>query len=186
MKTIVKWNTDIPSFDSVAGKRIIVEYRDEFHQHKKATDSLTPDQYRVWFGFGAVDIRYAILTDEVEYCEWANENIGNSERLFPGCVKKVMQYMEWKSDVDNMEYKYCPHCGNPIKIIEEVKPMELDGVKPKIHAGMADGWVEIECTVTENNPGLKHIRECYRIIRPTKNEAITAWNAFVSRMGGEK
>lgn len=170
--TQIKWNTDIPSFDLVGGKRMIVEYKTEFNQNKTHTFNLTSDQHRVWFGFGAVDIRYAVLTDEPVFCEY-KINPDNIDVYISSCGKYNHIHV-------TEDWKLCPYCSNPIKIIEEVKPMALLGVTASIVCqDGVDGhlweyqWLSNGTIIKSNS---------FR----SKQECITAWNDFVSRMTGEK
>jgi hypothetical protein len=171
--THIRWNTDKPKFEDVKGKYIIVEYEDGAHSHLTFIE--TEKTYRDLIVNNPILSnfkKYSVVdfSDEPVYCEWVNRGT-----YWQGCGG------QW-----SLVYKFCPHCGLPIKVIDELKPLQLMGIEPKVHTGMADDWVEIEWTATEGNSYFAHITEYYRIIRPTKREAIESWNSLVGKLTGEK
>jgi hypothetical protein len=107
-----------------------------------------------------------ILSTDDSVCEWKKLDCGK----YQGCGG------QW-----SMFYKFCPHCGCPIKVITEPEVMELDGVKPII-IETHNGWYVKWSYAFGTNPVLDSA-----VLRtePTKLEAITAWNAFASKMKGE-
>jgi hypothetical protein len=172
--THVKWNTDKPKFEDVEGKIVIVEWA----HIAKEMDSFKFYDIGSFERVNWKNVKCcAVLSDEPVYCEWTRlPDSSGITHFFCGCNK---------SDVLQIG-KHCQFCGNPIYIVDELKPLPLMGIEPKVHTGMADDWVEIEWTATEGNSYFAHITEYYRIIRPTKREAIESWNLLVKKLTGEK
>ena len=172
MNTIVKWNTDKPKFEDVEGKSVVVKKSMELPPRMalRFYSEVTRSDYLDFYNFYSF-VAYAILTDEVEYCEWKKNILGVYQG---GCTSLCIDFNDW--------WKFCPHCGLPIKIVYETKPVLLDGI-------------ELEPKKYLDNSGFKS-KYYYAIVTDdfyisgkicdTENEAITTWNSFVGRMGGEK
>ena len=155
--THVKWNTDKPKFEDVEGKTVLI-WRTTgqligMDMDKHRFDQNINNEY-----FKA----FTILSDETVYCEWINKGA-----YWQGCGG------QW-----SLVYKFCPHCGNPIKVIDELKPLQLMGIEPVIQnesGGFYAMWYKLE---TEE----KFVLKTY----PTKREAIESWNSLVKKLTGEK
>ena len=155
--THVKWNTDKPKFEDVEGKTVLI-WRTTgqligMDMDKHRFDQNINNEY-----FKA----FTILSDETVYCEWINKGA-----YWQGCGG------QW-----SLVYKFCPHCGNPIKVIDELKPLQLMGIEPVIQnesGGFYAMWYKLE---TEE----KFVLKTY----PTKREAIESWNLLVKKLTGEK
>jgi hypothetical protein len=155
--TQVKWNTDKPKFEDVEGKTVLI-WRTTgqligMDMDKHRFDQNINNEY-----FKA----FTILSDETVYCEWINKGA-----YWQGCGG------QW-----SLVYKFCPHCGNPIKVIDELKPLQLMGIEPVIQnesGGFYAMWYKLE---TEE----KFVLKTY----PTKREAIESWNLLVKKLTGEK
>jgi len=177
--TQIKWNTDKPKFEDVRGKLLVIktERQGEFlypsyqiRSEKTYIHVFTDKNF----------ISYAILTDEPVFCEWEKISEGEHKNYFRSQCQRDLYGVKganrlWAPILG--EELFCPHCSNHIKIIEEVKPMMLDGILPDIQQiPLCDRY---QCYW--NHHGSWHGTE-----GNTKQLAITAWNDFVSRMTGEK
>jgi hypothetical protein len=152
--TQIKWNTDKPKFEDVENKMTLVWWEDaQKIIHTDILNNYGEDAFESNFkGM----IKWTILTDEPVYCEWVNK-IG----YYQGCIS------QWEDD-----YKFCPDCGNPILIVE-VKPMALDGWNVEINQLSYNfyEWRYEKASTVYASGGYK-----------SRDEAITAWNAFCERM----
>jgi hypothetical protein len=161
--TYVKWNTEKPKFEDVKGKWIFMEWINERHSNLQ-TDILMSNTQREFEANFEGMVRYAILSDEPVYCEWTNKGA-----YWQGCGG------QW-----SLVYKFCPHCGNPIKVIDELKPLPLMGIEP-----------EIVCQEGSDGHLWKYqwrLNETYITSDAffSKREAIESWNLLVKKLTGEK
>jgi len=172
MNTQVKWNTDKPKFEDVEGKSVVVKINTAFpkktalHFYSEVGRSDYLDFYN-WDRF----IAYAILSDEQEYCEYS---LTMHKVYNPSCNPEM--------NIDGEKgYKFCPHCGNPIKIIDELKPLPLMGIEPEIFENaVADGIYYL--FYHWQGEGAAIDSQGYK----TKRETIESWNSLVEKLTGEK
>jgi hypothetical protein len=165
MITQVKWNKDKPKFKDVEGKLIVVKTNGIGEYLYPAYQIRSEGTYRHAF----IDfIAYAILSDEPVYCEWRKNDIGEYQG---SCTSLLIGYCDW--------WVMCPVCGNPIKVIEDEKPLPLMGIYPKIECSEgSDGhlwtyhWYSGEIIISSN-------------AFDSKREAIVSWNEFVKRVSKE-
>jgi hypothetical protein len=163
--THVKWNTEKPKFGDVEGKYVLIQWTSSVGVVHRETHEIVSKNDMIVFDDdppGVVFNYYAVLSDEPAYCEWINKGA-----YWQGCGG------QW-----SLVYKFCPHCGNPIKVIDELKPLQLMGIEPVIQnesGGFYAMWYKLE---TEE----KFVLKTY----PTKREAIESWNLLVKKLTGEK
>ena len=163
--TQVKWNNGYPTKEQAEGKLLLTEWN----------PSRNPELLDLMNGISYSDIewskcyRWSILSDEQAVCEYDNEKNTTS--------------CGWN---ENTAMTYCPNCGLPIHIVDELKPLPLMGIEVFAHSGMADDWFCVEWRNTEIFNSVKHIMNEYRVIRPTEREAIESWNSLVKKLAGEK
>jgi hypothetical protein len=168
MITQVKWNEVKPKFEDVEGRYLVIKlglsgvYQIPVVTRTIYDSILMQDKYSV----------YAILSDEPVYCEWLDSRNGLYE---PSCTKGF----RFTGDA-HLCYPYCPKCGLPIKVIDELKPLPLMGIEPKIeYSEGSDGhlwtyqWRMNETIINSNS--------FY-----SKREAIESWNSLVKKLTGEK
>jgi hypothetical protein len=160
--TQVKWNTDKPFQNDVEGKLLLAKwYPDE---------RIGIKDFRSGSGLYWKDIDwsrlsgYSVLSDEPVYCEWVDKGT-----YWQGCGG------QW-----SLVYKFCPHCGLPIKVIDELKPLQLMGIEP-----------EIVCQEGSDGHLWKYqwrLNETYITSDAffSKREAIESWNSLVKKLTGEK
>ena len=169
MITQVKWNDGMPDYKAIEGKLLLAEIRieDTSGSYKRI---VLFDKFG--HGIQKVNIvRYSILSDEPVYCEWSDSRNGLYE---PSCTKGF----RFTGDA-HLCYPYCPKCGLPIKVIDELKPLPLMGIEPKIeYSEGSDGhlwtyyWYSNGIIISSN-------------AFDSKREAIVSWNEFVKRVSKE-
>jgi hypothetical protein len=167
--TTVNWITEKPKFEDVRGKKLLFIYGNNNNKFQDAViaNNFCHMDYGAYFGEPHTQILYAILTDEVEYCEWTRIKHAHDEFVYTNC----MDGYDYHGNIT--DFKVCPFCTLPIKVISEIEPMELDGVAAKFAQEIDDSWYWT----------WKHNNSSYRSGKyATKREAIEAWNAFVGRM----
>ena len=156
--THVKWNTDKPFQNDVEGKLLLAKwYPDE---------RIGIKDFRSGSGLYWKDIDwsrlsgYSVLSDEPVYCEWVNRGT-----YWQGCGG------QW-----SLVYKFCPHCGLPIKVIDELKPMTFMGIEPVINVTLG----VYQCVWENNGDTIISLADTKKV------HAIESWNSLVGKLTGEK
>jgi hypothetical protein len=163
----MKWLTEKPTFEQVKDKRIYFEFyanqpAELFDGHRTIK---TIGDYNYVFDRDVDFAHYAILDLSDTYCEW--------EKL-PDCNGITHYYVSsHKLDMLKQGGDFCPHCGNPIKIVEDEQPLELDGVKPEIKQLPVGTWE------WKWMNGYTHYSQAGLI---SKECAIESWNVFVKKL----
>jgi hypothetical protein len=159
MITQVKWNKGIPGFKEVENKTILVKRKDGVVVYsEKIVDRIQIQPY------DCID-SFAILSDEEQVCEWKKNILDVYQG---GCTSMVIGYNDW--------WKFCPHCGNPIHIVDELKPLPLMGIEPVINVTLG----VYQC-VWEN-----FVYTISSLADTKKVHAIESWNSLVKKLTGEK
>jgi hypothetical protein len=156
--THVKWNTDKPFQNDVEGKLLLAKwYPDE---------RIGIKDFRSGSGLYWKDIDwsrlsgYSVLSDEPVYCEWTRLDSG----YLQGCGG------QWK-----LFYKFCPHCGLPIKVIEDEQPLPLMGIEPVINVTLG----VYQCVWENNGDTIISLADTKKV------HAIESWNSLVKKLTGE-
>ena len=170
--TQVKWNTEKPKFEDVEGKTLVVR-NDNF------------DHLKFFYSFDNIDysvctvgkfVAYAVLSDEQAVCEYKKVTLGDPEETFfmPQCEGG---YLPLHFD----QFSFCPHCGLPIHIVDELKPLPLMGIEPRFE------HILVSPEYTASRLFVEHKDFYFRCeYRDTDREAIESWNSLVKKLTGEK
>ena len=167
MITQVKWNTGKPRFEDVEGKIVIVEWG---HTAAKEMDSF---KFFDVLSFERVNWKnvksYAILSDEQQACCCCWIRLPDASG--------IEQYAVPDHQVSMLKPlgNFCPHCGLPIHIVDELKPLPLMGIEPTL--------VQIDTFwyLTWSKTG-----EFYQFSGLDKNKIFESWNSFVGKLTSEK
>lgn len=167
----MNWNTARPKFEDVEGKTVLVQ-----HKHNQGWQFIlgVDDRiYRQWFDGGFISC--AILSTDDSVCEWNYDT--EAKLYYPSCTEKGDGTFEFKVTLDC--YKFCPHCGRPIKVITEPEVKTLFGISPEIE--MVDSY-SYQLTWSNLNKHQQII-----VTMPTKQMLIDLWNDgyFATKMKGE-
>ena len=175
--TQVKWNDREPSFEEIKGKLILVTWNKE--RTPVATRIKTKtlfDEYD-WRG-----VSFSILS-EGAVCEWTKVPDNGAGHQETSCNHDF--YGGEAGNCEVPHFTYCPFCANPIHIVDELKPLPLMGIEPKIYeaveeSGPFDGeeWFyeyTVETMTIKNNESFT-----------SQREAIESWNSLVKKLTGEK
>ena len=158
MITQVKWNTEMPKFEDVENKITLVWWEDSQNiVHTDVLNNWSRDAFENNFK-GMV--KFTILSDEPVYCEWVNRGT-----YWQGCGG------QW-----SLVYKFCPHCGLPIKVIDELKPLPLMGIEPVINVTFGI----YQCVWENNGDTIISLADTKKV------HAIESWNLLVKKLTGEK
>jgi len=183
--THIRWNTDKPKFEDVKGKYIIVEYEDGAHSHLTFIE--TEKTYRDLIVNNPILSnfkKYSVVdfSDEPAYCEWEKINEGEHKNYFRSrCCKDYLGVRGANRIFLPVQAQdpFCGHCGLPIKVIDELKPLPLMGIEPTferclVNTGVARIYINSEkfCISTP--------------VADSDREAIESWNSLVGKLTGEK
>ena len=162
--TQVKWNTDKPKFEDVWKKSVVVCLRSgSLPQIFFILGQRSYDELFNGTGYSRVE-KYAILSEEPVYCEWTET------------VNFLIDYKTSCGVHTEHKTKYCPFCGLPIKVIDELKPLPLMGIEPVINVTLG----VYQCVWENNGDTIISIADTKKV------HAIESWNLLVKKLTGEK
>jgi hypothetical protein len=178
----VKWNTEKPKFEDVKGKYIIVEYEDGAHSHLTFIE--TEKTYRdlivnnpILSNFKKCSV--VDFSDEPAYCEWEKINEGEHKNYFRSrCCKDYLGVRGANRIFLPVQAQdpFCGHCGLPIKVIDELKPLPLMGIEPVINVTFG----VYQCVWENNGDPIISLADTKKV------HAIESWNSLVKKLTGEK
>jgi hypothetical protein len=169
--TYVKWNDRTPSFEEIKGKLILFSWDKKNHDIVRIETKTHFDEYD-WEG-----VSFSILSDEPVYCEWEKLPDNGNGHYESTCNH---DFYGGTGNTEVLNFSFCPHCGLPIKVIDELKPLQLMGIEP-----------EIVCQEGSDGHLWKYqwrLNETYITSDAffSKREAIESWNSLVKKLTGEK
>jgi hypothetical protein len=176
--THINWISGYPTEDEADEKELLVQWRGD--QRLSIEDlrdtSLDYSDYE-WTRC----IRYAILSDEPQYCEYEKIAEGEHKNYFRSQCQRDLPELGGGNRIwlpVKAQEPFCGHCGLPIRIIDELKPLPLMGIEPVlIHSSIDDRiWYEISYDGFDITSQAKE----------SNREAIESWNSLVKKLTGEK
>jgi DNA-directed RNA polymerase subunit RPC12/RpoP len=171
MITQVKWNTEMPKFEDVENKITLVWWEDSQNiVHTDVLNNWSRDAFENNFK-GMV--KFTILSDEPVYCEWTKDE---DAVYHTKCGHQF--YFDDSSAIEENHHVWCQYCGSVIHIVDELKPLPLDEVMPKI----IDHYNSESFSVEYEKDGWKYSTPMLE----STEAAITAWNSLVKKLTGEK
>ena len=166
--TQVKWNDREPSFEEVKGKLMLFTWNKEKIPGVIRVETKTYFDEYDWSG-----VSFSILSDEPVYCEWTKDE---DAVYHTKCGHQF--YFDDSSAIEENHHVWCQYCGSVIHIVDELKPLPLDEVMPKI----IDHYNSESFSVEYEKDGWKYSTPMLE----STEAAITAWNSLVKKLTGEK
>lgn len=163
--TQVKWEEKKPKLEDVDGKTLLI-WRTTGEIIGMDMTGHRYDQFIANQYFKA----YAILSDDQRACEWVSSTDDDGFEMLTDSHGYT-----W-SNIEPVGAPYCRHCGLPIHIVDELKPLPLMGIEPEIMKSGVKKWSACYTSDTMYFE-IYGVNEC---------DAIESWNSLVKQLAGEK
>lgn len=167
-------------YEDVEGKYIIVEYEDGAHSHLTFIE--TEKTYRDLIVNNPILSnfkKYSVVdfSDEPVYCEWEKLPDNGNGHYESTCNH---DFYGGTGNTEVLNFSFCPHCSLPIKVIDELKPLPLMGIEPKLERHLVND------SLTSHRFYI-HTKDVYIYPRweDTEREAIESWNSLVKKLTGQ-
>lgn len=165
----LNWNAEKPKFEDVEGKIVVVKNEgamDIYFKNMRINDSELFE-----LSFNDHFVAYAILSTDDSVCEWHYDI--DAKMYYPSCTENSEGEFEFKVMLDN--YRFCPYCTRPIKVITEPEVMPFMGITPDIEFDNSPERWKIVAELTDTIT----IKTDWSM---DKESLIKSWNEFCIKM----